>query len=99
MECEKIEEILKTAIRKVMPRAPELTPDLRFREDLGADSLDMTSLIMEIEDEFHIRVDDDSVRLVSSIKDTIALIAQALEPVSHPGSADVATATPGITTV
>lgn len=87
MQKERIEETLAMAIRKVMPRVKEFGPQSRFREDLGADSLDMTSLIMEIEDEFHLLIEDDTARSVKSIQDAIDMISRALDPDSVPESA------------
>lgn len=84
MQKERIEEILAMAIRKVMPRVKEFSPQSLFREDLGADSLDMTSLIMEIEDEFHLLIEDDTARSVKSIQDAIDMIARALDPDAVP---------------
>ncbi len=94
MEREKIEEILGRSVRKVLPRANEITLDSRFREDLGADSLDMTSLIMEIEDEFHIAVKDEAARLVLTIRDAVSMISQTFLSTPNPNNSELqATAT------
>jgi acyl carrier protein len=78
METEKIEKILYSVIRKVLPRAENIYHQTRFREDLGADSMDMTSLIMEIEDEFHTRIDDAMAQSVVTIQDAIRMIDKTL---------------------
>ncbi len=38
----------------------EVTDDARFVDDLGADSLDQTELLMALEEEFNIDIDDDA---------------------------------------
>jgi len=52
-----VEQRVHSIVREVMRVAPErLTPQARFREDLGADSLDLVSLMMALEDEFKGRI-------------------------------------------
>ena len=50
---EKISEQLGVA-------ADEVTPEASFIEDLGADSLDIVELVMELEEEFEITIPDDA---------------------------------------
>ncbi len=40
------------------PGSQPLTFDKRFKEDLGADSLDIVSLLMALEEEFHTQISD-----------------------------------------
>ncbi len=47
-----IDEVLK-------PGSQPLTFDKRFKEDLGADSLDLVSLLMALEEEFHTQISDE----------------------------------------
>ncbi len=53
----------------------EITSEIRFREDLEADSLDLVELIMAIEDEFEIEVDDEDVDKISSVGDVVNYIS------------------------
>ena len=44
----------------------QVTPEAKFIEDLGADSLDTVELVMAFEEEFNIEVpDEDAEKLVS----------------------------------
>jgi len=44
----------------------QITPEAKFMEDLGADSLDTVELVMEFEEEFGISVpDEDSEKLTT----------------------------------
>jgi acyl carrier protein len=52
----------------------EVKPDASFVEDLGADSLDLTELIMAMEEEFGIEIDDDEAQKLVKVKDAVAYI-------------------------
>lgn len=43
----------------------EVTDDARFVDDLGADSLDITELLMTLEEEFNLEIDDDANSIVT----------------------------------
>ncbi len=43
----------------------EVTEDASFVDDLGADSLDITELLMALEEEFNIEIDDDANSIVT----------------------------------
>jgi acyl carrier protein len=43
----------------------EVTEDASFVDDLGADSLDITELLMALEEEFNIELDDDATSIVT----------------------------------
>jgi acyl carrier protein len=55
---------------------PELvTPTASLMRDLGADSLDVTELIMAIEESFEIEISDEDATRMCTVADTVALIA------------------------
>ena len=54
--------------------ADEVKPEASFVEDLGADSLDLTELIMAMEEEFGIEIDDDDAQKILKVQDAIAYI-------------------------
>lgn len=54
--------------------AEEVTEDAAFVEDLGADSLDLTELIMAMEEEFDIEIDDEDAQKIARVKDAINYI-------------------------
>ena len=57
----------------------EITMDTTFDDDLGADSLDIASIIMAIEDEYDIKVDTDVAAKVTTVGEALALIKGATE--------------------
>ncbi|HNT76254.1 MAG TPA: acyl carrier protein [Anaerolineae bacterium] len=52
----------------------DVVPAAKFREDLGADSLDLVELIMAFEDEFGGRISDDDARSITSVGEAVAYI-------------------------
>jgi len=54
--------------------ADEVKPEASFVEDLGADSLDLTELIMAMEEAFDIEIDDEEAQKILKVKDAIDYI-------------------------
>jgi acyl carrier protein len=52
----------------------EVTPDASFIEDLGADSLDLTELIMAMEEEFDVEIGDEDAMKILKVKDAYQYI-------------------------
>lgn len=57
--------------------ADEVKPEASFVEDLGADSLDLTELIMAMEEEFDIEIDDEDAQKIVKVKDAVDYIEKA----------------------
>jgi acyl carrier protein len=45
----------------------EITEEASFQEDLEADSLDLVELIMELEDQFGIKISDDDAQKIQTV--------------------------------
>lgn len=60
----------------------ELTPDARFREDLGLDSLDMVDLVSTLENELGVPVNDKVALALTSLGDVVAYV-DAQHAASH----------------
>jgi acyl carrier protein len=54
----------------------QVTPEAKFIEDLGADSLDTVELIMALEEEFGIEVPDEQVEKLLTVGDVIKYIEE-----------------------
>ena len=52
----------------------KVTRELKFQEDLGADSLDVVELIMEMEDVFGIQISDEDAEKITTIGDAVDYI-------------------------
>jgi len=54
----------------------EVTPNARFIDDLGADSLDTVELVMRFEEEFGIEIPDEDAEKIQSVRDAYNYIDQ-----------------------
>lgn len=51
-----------------------IKPESRIIEDLGADSLDVVEIQMEIEDEFDILPTDDEIEKIKTVQELLELV-------------------------
>ncbi|PTN36878.1 acyl carrier protein [Desulfonatronum sp. SC1] len=68
------EKVKKIIIDQLGVSADQVTPDAAFVDDLGADSLDLTELIMAMEEEFGVEIDDEDAQKMTKVKDALAYI-------------------------
>ncbi len=54
--------------------ADQVTPEAKFVEDLGADSLDTVELVMAFEEEFDIEVPDEEAEKLQAVGDVTSYI-------------------------
>jgi acyl carrier protein len=52
----------------------EVTPEAKFIDDLGADSLDTVELVMALEEEFGVEIPDEDAEKITTVKDAMAYI-------------------------
>ncbi len=57
----------------------DVKPEAKFREDLGADSLDLVELIMAFEDEFGGRISDEDARDITTVQDAVTYISEQMQ--------------------
>ncbi|MDI9402136.1 MAG: acyl carrier protein [Limisphaerales bacterium] len=68
------EKVKKIIVEQLTVNADQVTPDAKFVEDLGADSLDNVELIMALEEEFGLEVPDEEAEKLQSVGDVIKYI-------------------------
>ena len=68
MELEKIKAIIAEVLNI---DADSITADTTFVDDLGADSLDIFQIIMEIEEEYDIELENEAVEQIQTVGDAI----------------------------
>lgn len=68
------DKVKKIIIDQLGVNADEVKPEAAFVEDLGADSLDLTELIMAMEEEFDIEIADDDAQKIVKVQDAIDYI-------------------------
>ena len=55
----------------------DVTPEASFTNDLGADSLDIVELIMELEKEFEVTIPESEAENIATVGDAIKFIENA----------------------
>lgn len=68
------EKVKKIIVEQLTVNPDQVTPDAKFVEDLGADSLDNVELIMALEEEFGLEVPDEEAEKLQKVGDVIAYI-------------------------
>jgi acyl carrier protein len=70
-----IEQRVKDIIVEQLGVNPDqVTPDAKFLEDLGADSLDTVELVMALEEEFGNEIPDEQAEKLQSVGDVVKYI-------------------------
>ncbi|MGO4961507.1 acyl carrier protein [Jeotgalibaca porci] len=72
-----LERISSMIIERFGVDAEKISRDLTFQEDLGADSLDVVELIMELEDVFSIQISDEDAEKIITVGDAVDYIDSA----------------------
>ena len=67
-------KVTKIIVDQLGVSADEVKPEAKFVDDLGADSLDLTELIMAMEEEFDIEIADDDAQKIQKVQDAIDYI-------------------------
>ncbi|MEL6413145.1 MAG: acyl carrier protein [Bacteroidota bacterium] len=67
-------EVIKIVADKLGAVAAEVTPETRFVDDLGADSLDYVELVMALEEAFNVAIPDEAVEEIQTIGQVVAYL-------------------------
>ncbi|MCP3771728.1 acyl carrier protein [Paenibacillus sp. MZ04-78.2] len=71
-------EVLDRVKRIVVDRlgvdVAEVTLEASFKDDLGADSLDVVELVMELEEEFDIEISDEDAEKITTVGQVVEYI-------------------------
>ena len=72
-----IDQRVKDIVVEQLGVKPEqVTPQAKFIEDLGADSLDTVELVMALEEEFGIEVPDEQAEKLQTVGDVIKYVEE-----------------------
>jgi acyl carrier protein len=76
MAAEKsVEQKVRDIVVEQLGVKPEqVTPEAKFIEDLGADSLDVVELVMALEEEFGNEIPDEEAEKLTTVGDVIKFI-------------------------
>lgn len=72
--AETLERITKIIVDRLGVEESEVKPESSFKDDLGADSLDVVELVMELEDEFDLEISDEDAEKISTVQDVVSYI-------------------------
>jgi len=68
------DKVISIVVEQLGVSEAEVSAESSFVEDLGADSLDLTELIMAMEEEFDIEIADDEAQKLIKVQDAISYI-------------------------
>ena len=71
MEFEKLQQIISDVLCVDLD---EITPETTFKDDLGADSLDVFQIIMAVEEEFGIEIPTEEAEKINTVGDAVEAI-------------------------
>ncbi|QBP41489.1 MULTISPECIES: acyl carrier protein [Paenisporosarcina] len=74
-----IERVTKVIIDRLGVDESEVKMEASFRDDLGADSLDVVELVMELEDEFDMEISDEDAEQISTVGSAVTFIESKQE--------------------
>ena len=70
------ERVIKLVMEQLDVTREECVLEASFIDDLGADSLDIVELLMEMEEAFGVEIADEELEKISTIKDVIDFLKQ-----------------------
>ncbi len=73
-EQEVLDKVIQLISERFSVDVLKITKDTTFQEDLGADSLDVVELVMELEDIFGIQISDEDAEQIVTIGDAVNYI-------------------------
>ncbi|MCC3357504.1 acyl carrier protein [Bacillus sp. REN16] len=73
-----LERVTKIVIDRLGVEESAVNLEASFKDDLGADSLDVVELVMELEDEFDMEISDDEAEKISTVGDAVNYIKSQL---------------------
>jgi acyl carrier protein len=70
------EKVRDIVVEQLGVKPEQVTPDAKFIEDLGADSLDVVELVMALEEEFGSEIPDEEAEKLTTVGDVIKYIEE-----------------------
>lgn len=71
-----LERVTEVVVDRLSVDESEVKENASFREDLGADSLDVVELVMELEDEFDMEISDEDAEKIATVGDAVKFIEE-----------------------
>jgi acyl carrier protein len=68
------DRVKKIIVDRLGVEEAEVTLEASFKEDLGADSLDVVELVMELVDEFDMEISDEDAEKITTVGEVVNYI-------------------------
>ena len=68
---ERVKEVLS---ERLSVEEADITEEANFQEDLDADSLDLVEMIMELEDQFGIKIPDEDAQKIQTVGQAVEYV-------------------------
>ena len=68
------EQLKELIVEELNVSESEVTLDASFADDLGADSLDLFELVMAIEDTFGVKIPNEDLAKIKTVRDAVEFI-------------------------
>jgi len=72
-----LEKMQKMLAEQLNIEVDKITPDTSFKDDLGADSLDLFELVMALEDEYNIEIPTEELQEMATVGDVLDYLKRA----------------------
>jgi len=74
-----LEKVKKITSEQLGVEESQVTPEAKFIDDLGADSLDTVELVMALEEEFDLEISDEEAEKLITVQKVVAYLNEHLE--------------------
>ena len=68
------EDVKSIVVERLGVEESKVTLQAKFKEDLGADSLDIVELVMELEDKFNLEIPDEDAEKITTVGEVVSYI-------------------------
>ncbi|MFP3728104.1 acyl carrier protein [Priestia filamentosa] len=74
-----LDRLTQIIVERIGVSESDVTLEAKFKDDLGADSLDVVEFMMEVEDEFGIEVADEDAEQLVTVGDVVKYLEERLK--------------------
>ncbi len=72
-------EVKRIIVEELDVKEAEVTPEAKFIEDLGADSLAVVEMVLKFEEVFELEIPDEDIEGIQTVQDAIGYLEKKLK--------------------